>query len=104
MLVIADVFEVSGQAGKKLASAEWDQSVRQRSFELDGNYLAFEFFEAEGWNMHRRIEPDDIDKPSPVFSQLKWLEEAGFTEIDVNWLFAGHAIFSTRKPVDKMQV
>jgi tRNA (cmo5U34)-methyltransferase len=99
ILVIADVLEVIGVAGKKLASGEWDQAVRQRSFELDGNNKAFEFFECEGWNMHRHLDPDDIDKPSPIFSQLKWLEDAGFTEIEVNWLLAGHAIFSARKPL-----
>jgi tRNA (cmo5U34)-methyltransferase len=100
ILVIADVLEVIGVAGKKLASDEWDQAVHQRSFELGGNNKAFEFFEGEGWNMHRHLDPDDIDKPSPIFNQLKWLEDAGFSEIDVNWSFAGHAIFSARKPPD----
>jgi len=100
LLIIADVLEVPGMAGRKLAADEWDQVVRQRSFDLDGNYKAYEFFITEGWNMHRYLDPEDIDKPSPVFSQFKWLEVAGFIEIDVNWLLAGHAIFSARKPWD----
>ncbi|MBN2258793.1 MAG: class I SAM-dependent methyltransferase [Anaerolineaceae bacterium] len=100
LLIIADVLEVASMAGRKLAADEWDRAVRQRSFDLDGNYKAFEFFEREGWNMHRHLDPNDIDKPSPIFSQLKWLENAGFIQIDVNWLLAGHAIFSARKPLD----
>ena len=39
-----------------------------------------------------------FDKPSPLFDQLKWLDEAGFTDVDVFWMKAGHAIFSGRKP------
>jgi tRNA (cmo5U34)-methyltransferase len=97
ILVIADVLEVVGPTGKKLAADEWDQAVRQRALDLDGDEKAFNFFKTEGWNMHRYLDPEDIDKPSPLFSQLKWLEEAGFTDIAVNWLFAGHAIFSARK-------
>jgi tRNA (cmo5U34)-methyltransferase len=98
-LIIADVLEVPGMSGRKLAADEWDQAVRQHAFDLDGNNKAFEFFITEGWNMHRYLDPEDIDKPSPVFSQLKWLEAAGFIEMDVNWLYAGHAIFSARKPM-----
>jgi tRNA (cmo5U34)-methyltransferase len=98
MLVIADVLEVVGAAGKNLAAEEWDRAVFQRSLELDGDYKAFAFFRSEGWNMHRYLDPEDIDKPSPIFDQLKWLEDAGFIDIEVNWLSAGHAIFSARKP------
>jgi tRNA (cmo5U34)-methyltransferase len=98
LLVIADVLEVVGAAGKALAAEEWDRAVHQRSVQLDGDDMAFNYFVSEGWNMHRYLDPADIDKPSPIFNQLKWLEAAGFTEIDVNWLYAGHAIFSARKP------
>jgi len=98
VLIIADVLEVVGMVGKNLAAEEWDQAVRQRSLKLDGDDQAFNFFKTECWNMHRYLDPEDIDKPSPIFSQLKWLEDVGFSGIDVNWLFAGHAIFSARKP------
>ena len=43
-------------------------------------------------------EPDSIDKPSPLFDQLKWLDKAGFTDVDVFWMKVGHAIFGGRKP------
>jgi tRNA (cmo5U34)-methyltransferase len=97
-IVIADVVEVSSATGKQLAAEHWDRLVRKRSFEIDGNYNAFDYFQREGWNMHRYLDPEDIDKPSPLFEQLKWLEQVGFIEIDVNWFIAGHAIFSARKP------
>jgi len=31
--------------------------------------------------MHRYLDPDDIDKPSPLFDQLKWLEMAGLLRL-----------------------
>jgi tRNA (cmo5U34)-methyltransferase len=94
--IIADVFE-PGPLGKELAAETLDEVVRKRSFELDGNSSAFDFFKREGWNIFRYLDPEDIDKPSPLFDQLKWLEQAGFVEIDVHWMLAGHAIFSARK-------
>jgi tRNA (cmo5U34)-methyltransferase len=97
VLVVADVVEVTGSAGRRLAAGQWDEAVRRRSIELDKDLAAFEFFINEGWNMHRGLDPDDIDKPSPLFDQLKWLEGAGFVEVDVNWMHAGHAIFSANK-------
>ena len=44
------------------------------------------------------LDPDDIDKPSPLFDHLQWLEDAGFVDVDVHWMLAGHALFSARKP------
>ncbi len=42
----------------------------------------------------RYLDPDDIDKPSRLFDQLNWLEQAGFSDIDVHFMQAGHALFS----------
>ena len=39
----------------------------------------------------------EMDKPSPLFHQLQWLDQAGFGRVDVHWLRAGHAIFSGMK-------
>jgi tRNA (cmo5U34)-methyltransferase len=41
---------------------------------------------------------DPVDKMSPLFDQLKWLEQAGFASVDVFWMRAGHAIFGGSKP------
>ena len=48
--------------------------------------------------MYRYFDPEDLDKPSCLLNQLKWLELAGFVDIDVYWMSAGHAIFSGWKP------
>jgi tRNA (cmo5U34)-methyltransferase len=98
MFVIADVVEPSGEAATRLAAEEWDEAVRERARQLDGNDAAFAFFEREQWNMYRYRDPDDIDQPSSLLDQLKWLENAGFADVNPHWLLAGHAIFSGSKP------
>jgi tRNA (cmo5U34)-methyltransferase len=101
IFIIADIIEHTNEMGKNQAAKALDEIVRRRSIELDGNTAAFDFFQKEGWNIFRHLDPEDIDKPSPLFDQLKWLEESGFMNIDVHWMLAGHAIFSARKPVNK---
>jgi tRNA (cmo5U34)-methyltransferase len=98
VLVIADLVDQETDVGKRVAAETWDAVVRRQSLELTGNTEDFDFFQREGWNTFRYLHPDDIDKPSPLFDQLKWLEKAGFVDIDVHWMLAGHAAFSARKP------
>jgi tRNA (cmo5U34)-methyltransferase len=38
-----------------------------------------------------------MDQPSGLYEQLRWLEDAGFSAVDVYWLKAGHAIYGGRK-------
>lgn len=97
-LIVADVIAPAHRQGWELAADAWDEAVRQRALHLDGNLAAYEFFAGAHWNMYRYFDPLDIDRPSRLFDQLKWLEQAGFTEIDVHWMRAGHAIFSGYKP------
>jgi tRNA (cmo5U34)-methyltransferase len=97
-LVIADVIAPTHPLGAEAAAKAWDAAVRKRSLEFDGNLAAFEAFERKQWNMYRYFDPDDIDKPSRLLDQLKWLEQAGFADVDVYWMLAGHAIFGGRKP------
>jgi tRNA (cmo5U34)-methyltransferase len=96
--IIADIVEHPTDRGSRLAAETWDEVVRERAITLDGNTEAFEFFKNEGWNTFWYLDPEDIDKPSPLFDQLKWLENAGFVDVDVHWMLAGHAIFGARKP------
>lgn len=98
VFVIADIVDHKNEAGKRIAAETWDDVVRKQSLDLGGNTEAFDFFEREGWNTFRYLDPEDIDKPSPLFDQLKWLENAGFVDVDVHWMLAGHAVFSARKP------
>ncbi len=97
VLVVADVLEVVGEAAKKQAADQMDEIVRRQSLEQTGGLDAYNFFIREGWNTFRYLDPEDIDKPSPLLDQLKWMEEVGFGEVNVCWLRAGHAIFCGRR-------
>jgi tRNA (cmo5U34)-methyltransferase len=91
-LVIADVIAPAHPLGAEAAANAWDAAVRKRALEFDGNLAAFEAFEREKWNMYRYFDPDDIDKPSRLLDQLRWLEQAGFADVDTYWMLAGHVI------------
>lgn len=94
-VVIADVIQPTDRHGVAVAAQAWDDAVRQKALALDGHTKAFEFFQNDKWNMY--LYPDPMDKPSRLFDQLKWLEQAGFVDVDVYWMHAGHAIFGGRK-------
>ncbi|RKU16160.1 hypothetical protein C6500_18505 [Candidatus Poribacteria bacterium] len=98
--IIADLTEPMDRFGQKLAADTWDEIVHQRSLDLDGDLRGYDHFCELGWNHYAQSEPDpdSIDKPSSLFDQLKWLEQAGFTGVDVFWMKAGHAIFGGRTP------
>ena len=93
-LIIADLIEPQTILGRDVAARGWDDAVRGRSLELDGDLAAFEFFHDDAWNYFSDPAPDAIDQPSALYDQLKWLEAAGLTSVDVHWMKAGHAIFS----------
>ena len=97
-LVICDLVEAASRQGNRVYARHWDDGVRQRSLELDGNLDKFAFFQHDRWNYYADPEPDPVDQPSPLLAQLKWMEAAGLVNVDVHWLKAGHAIFSGRKP------
>jgi tRNA (cmo5U34)-methyltransferase len=93
VFVIADLIEPSHPSGWTLAARQWDAAVQEQSLVLDGSLAGFAAFERMRWNFFRFYDPEDIDHPSPLFDQLKWLEAAGFTGVDVFWMHAGHAIY-----------
>jgi tRNA (cmo5U34)-methyltransferase len=94
LFAVADVVAAAHEGGRALAAAAWDEAVRRRSLALTGDLEAFDRFVTERWNMFRWLDPEDIDKPSRLADQLRWLEEAGFSDVDVHWMLAGHAVFS----------
>ena len=98
VLVIADLVAPAGAAAVKLAAETWDEEVRRRALELDGDLKAFAQFQADDWNYFADPAPDPIDKPSALYDQLCWLAEAGLGDVDVYWMKAGHAVFGGRKP------
>ena len=42
-------------------------------------------------------EQQDYERAGRLRDQLKWLEQAGFVDVDVFWMQAGHALFGGRK-------
>lgn len=40
----------------------------------------------------------DEDKPAQLADHLKWLEEAGFSDVDVIWKYYNYAVYCGRKP------
>lgn len=95
VLLIADLIEPASRAGREAAADAWDDAVRQRSRALRGSTEALERFRELEWNLFRH--PDPADTPSPLFDQLTWLAEAGFSGPDVYWMKAGHAVYGARK-------
>lgn len=95
VLVIADLILPVDEAGASVAARTWDEAVRRRALELDGNETAFDYFRRSKWNYYEF--PDAFDKPSPLFDHFKWLEQAGFRDVDAYWMKAGHAIYGGRK-------
>ena len=89
--IIADIIKPVNSAAWAVAEKGWDTAVQQRAMAIDGHNQAYDYFIKNGWNYYRH--PDPIDKPSPLLDQLKWFQQAGFVEVDVFWLQAGHAIF-----------
>ena len=98
VIVVADIVRPPSVSGLAIAARQWDEAVRARALAIDGDLAAFAEFNRLGWNYFRNPDGEPIDKPSSLAEQLSWLAEAGFAAVDCAWLFAGHAIFSGRKP------
>lgn len=92
VLIVADIFRPAGPAGMSYAADAYDDAVRRQALSIDNSLHAFDLFTREKWNFFR-FPDDPIDQPSTLFDQMKWLEQAGFQQVDVFWLRAGHAIF-----------
>lgn len=96
VFVLADLTEPPSGVGRAIAARAWDDEVRRRALAADGTLAAFEHFEADEWNYYTHVAPgaDPVDKPSSLFDQLRWLDEAGFADVDAHWMKAGHVIIS----------
>jgi tRNA (cmo5U34)-methyltransferase len=95
VFLIADISLPASKWGQRLAAKTWDNIVRQQAIELDGNETGFQHFRQQEWNLYRY--PDPVDKPSGIYEQLRWLDQSGFSEVDLYWMRGGHAIFGGRK-------
>ncbi|MFJ5726879.1 class I SAM-dependent methyltransferase [Streptomyces paradoxus] len=97
VFVMADLVEPAGATARTLAGDHWEQAVREGSQERFGGDEAAVAFEKSEWNYYRLTGPDPFDKPSSVAEHLDWLRAAGFAEVDVVWMYAGHAVFTARR-------
>ncbi|MGP3923516.1 class I SAM-dependent methyltransferase [Streptomyces sp. 8N616] len=96
VLVIADLIQPVGERGVALARRMWNEAVKAQSLVGTGTTEPYEKFHALEWSCYEY--PDDLDKPSPLFDQLGWLRDAGFNEVDLYWMKAGHAVYGGVKP------
>ncbi|MBO0805552.1 MAG: class I SAM-dependent methyltransferase [Nocardiopsaceae bacterium] len=97
VFVMADLIEPASAVTRKLAGDHWRQAVAAESAARFGGDEALDAFERSEWNYYRLTEPDPYDKPSSIAEHVDWLREAGFADVDVAWLFAGHAVFTGTK-------
>jgi len=99
VLVLFDVMRHPRAEATRLAAQYWDDYVRERTVE-GGDKRAWRTFIDDEWNMYAYPpRPGDIDQPSTLIEHLRWAAEAGFVDIDVHSLEAGHALMSFRKPL-----
>lgn len=94
--LIADLVLPVGEQAMAVAADQYDQAVRQRALDLEGDLAAYDFFTRQGWNYFRY--PDPMDMPAPLSDHLRWLEAAGYQELNVFWAYAGHAVWGGKRP------
>ena len=97
VFVMADLIEPASARAREIAGNHWHDAVAAASAELFGSNEALTEFEQSEWNYYRLTERDPIDKPSSVADHVDWLRAAGFTDVDLAWVFAGHAIFTATR-------
>ena len=96
-LLLADLVEPESLQAAKLFARQYDDIVRNQSLDQRGDLGGYEQFQELSWNYflygYGSAEPDPMDHPSPLYDQLRWLDEAGFSTASCYWMRAGHAIY-----------
>jgi len=94
ILIVADNVSPMCQEAEKVAAEDWDIAAYKQSVDLTGTLDAYQTFRESGWNIYSyQYEEDICGMPSSLYGQLKMLEAAGFSRVDVVWVYAGHGIF-----------
>lgn len=96
VFVQADLVRPAGADPLAEAADRWDRQVAEASERVFGGPEAAEAFRTARWNGFRF--PDPVDRPSTIAEHFRWLGAAGFTEIDVCWMCAGHAVIYAKRP------
>jgi tRNA (cmo5U34)-methyltransferase len=95
--MIADIIEPRTDIARRNYALQWDEAVQKLSAERFGDGRAFPEFVRLQWNHFFDPHPDPVDMPAPLLDRLDWLTDAGFHNVDVHWLYAGHTILSADK-------
>ena len=90
-LVIADLVAAVQTNHHQLLGAQWDHETHAASTTASNGASGWQAFLDEKWNIY--WWPDEMDRPSPLFEQLRWLSTAGFDPVDCFWLRGAHAIY-----------
>ena len=91
-LLIADIVEPANDRARAVFAEQWNEAIVDQTGEE-----GLRFFRNSKWNYYELGAIDPYDKPSPLAAQLRWLEEAGFHEVDCFWMHAGHAVYGGYK-------
>ena len=94
-VLIADLVAPRSERERRYMARWWHADVRRQSLAFTGSLEAFDEFVRDQSNWYDY--PDPMDMPSTIPEHLAWLDEAGFTETDVFWARAGHAIYGGYK-------
>lgn len=98
-LAVADLMLPSDPATAQIWARQWDEDVAMRA-KADDRPEVLAVFNDTNWNFYSDPTPNPRDKPTHLRDDLRWLEMAGLDEVEVHWLFAGHAIYSARQLED----
>lgn len=94
-LLLIDIVQPRSERARAALSRNWDALVREQSLALTGSLDTFHTFKQDGWNCYSH--PDPMDLPAPLGEQLRWMEQAGLTDVDCFWQRGGHALFGGYK-------
>ena len=98
-LLMADLIQPTDQHIADFFAHQYDKIVREQSLALRSDLSGYEEFQQQEWNYFRYDygKPDLYDQPSPLYDQLRWLQEVCFSVVDCYWMRAGHAIYGGYK-------
>jgi hypothetical protein len=91
-VLIADIVAPLSERIKRAHRQAWHRAACRQSEELTGSSKTYDRAVEEGWAYYA-VEEDEVDKPSPLYEQLKWLEESGLSAVDCFWMRAGFTVY-----------
>lgn len=91
--LVADIVAPASDLVRRSHREFWGRAAREQSLELTGSEELYRRAVDEGWGYYDEAEHDPLDQPSPLFDQLLWLRDAGFSAVDCFWLRGGFAVF-----------